>query len=158
MAQKLDILERIISDAVRIKAEVVTADEREGDLRRILNFGHTFGHALEAETKYERFLHGEAVAWGMHAATHLAEKTGHVSAQDASTIHSAVAKYGPIPSLHGIEAERLAARLKSDKKTVQGKVHFVLPVKIGDVAIVSGIDEKLILEAIEMALGTVPAR
>lgn len=158
LAQQPDILERIIADAVRIKAEVVTADEREGDLRRILNFGHTFGHALEAETKYERFLHGEAVAWGMHAATHLAEKTGHVSSRDAAAIHSTIAKYGPIPSLQGIEAERLGARLKSDKKTVQGKVHFVLPVKIGEVAIVSGVNEKLVLDAIEMALGTVPAR
>src|SRR5665213_3877536 len=64
LAQEPATLERIIAAAVRIKAEVVTADEREGDLRRILNFGHTFGHALEAETRYERFLHGEAVAWG----------------------------------------------------------------------------------------------
>ncbi|MEI9812854.1 MAG: 3-dehydroquinate synthase family protein [Acidobacteriota bacterium] len=60
LALQPEIVERIIADAVRIKAEVVTADEREGDLRRILNFGHTFGHALESETKYERFLHGEA--------------------------------------------------------------------------------------------------
>jgi 3-dehydroquinate synthase len=158
LAQHSDTLERIIGDAVRIKAEVVTADERESDLRRILNFGHTFGHALEAETKYERFLHGEAVAWGMHAATHLAERTGHVSPHDALMIHSTIAKYGPIPPLDGIEGERLAARLKSDKKTIQGKVHFVLPVKIGEVAIVSGVEDKLILEAIDMALGTVPAQ
>src|SRR5271155_1812770 len=68
-------VDRIISDAVRIKAEVVSADEREGDLRRILNFGHTIGHALEAETQYTRFLHGEAVAFGMSAATALAERT-----------------------------------------------------------------------------------
>jgi 3-dehydroquinate synthase len=156
--QNPEILDRIIADAVRIKAEVVTADEREGDLRRILNFGHTFGHALEAETKYERFLHGEAVAWGMHAATHLAEKIGRLSARDAAAIHIVIAKYGPIPSLEGIEAERLAARLRSDKKTVQGKVHFVLPVKIGEVAIVSGVEEKLVLEAIETAMGTVPVR
>lgn len=158
LAQQPNILERIIADAVRIKAEVVTADEREGDLRRILNFGHTFGHALEAETKYEHFLHGEAVAWGMHAATYLAERTGHLSSGDASSIHRVIAKYGSIPSLDGIAAERLAARLKSDKKTVQGKVHFVLPTKIGEVAIVSGVDDKLVLEAIDMALGTVPAR
>jgi 3-dehydroquinate synthase len=158
LALQPDVVEEIIAGAVRIKAEVVTADEREGDLRRILNFGHTFGHALEAETKYERFLHGEAVAWGMHAATNLAEKTGHLRASDAGDIHRVTAKYGPIPSLDGIPAENLAARLKSDKKTVQGKVHFVLPVKIGDVAIVSGVDEKLVLESIEMALAPVAAR
>ena len=88
LRQEPDVLDRIIADAVRIKAEVVTADEREGDLRRILNFGHTFGHALEAETKYERLLHGEAVAWGMQAATLLAERTGHLPAADASAIQT----------------------------------------------------------------------
>lgn len=152
LAQQPDILERIIADAVRIKAEVVTADEREGDLRRILNFGHTFGHSLEAETKYAQFLHGEAVAWGMHAATNLAVTTGHLNAADAAAIHRVISKYGPIPSLAGIPAENLAARLKADKKTVQGKVHFVLPTKIGEVAIVSGVDDKLVLASIQEAL------
>jgi len=152
LAQEPATLERIIAAAVRIKAEVVTADEREGDLRRILNFGHTFGHSLEAETRYERFLHGEAVAWGMHAATILAEKTGRLGAADAGFIHSAIKKYGPIPSVQGIEAEHLAARLRSDKKTVQGKVHFVLPTKIGDVAIVSGVEDDLVLQSIQAAL------
>jgi len=145
-------VERIIADAVRIKAEVVTADEREGDLRRILNFGHTFGHALEAETRYERFLHGEAVAFGMRAATVLAEKTGLLSESDAVTILRVVAKYGPIPALDGIEATRLAARLRSDKKTIQGKIHFVLPVKIGEVTITAGMDDRLVLESIQTAL------
>ena len=68
LAREPEAIDRIIAESVRIKAEVVSADEREGDLRRILNFGHTFGHALEAETAYPRFLHGEAVAWGMRAA------------------------------------------------------------------------------------------
>jgi len=145
-------VERIIAAAVGIKAEVVTADEREGDLRRILNFGHTFGHALEAETRYERFLHGEAVAWGMRAATVLAERTRRLSGADAATISRVIVKYGPIPALDGIEASRLAARLRSDKKTIQGKVHFVLPVKIGEVAIAADIDDKLVLESIQAAL------
>ncbi len=152
LRQDAAVVEAVIAGAVRIKAEVVTADEREGDLRRILNFGHTFGHSLEAETKYARFLHGEAVAWGMHAATHLAEKLGRVSSVDADAIHAVVSKYGPIPATEGIAAERLAARLRSDKKTVQGKIHFVLPVKIGEVAIVSGVDDALVLESIHMAL------
>jgi 3-dehydroquinate synthase len=153
LAQEPATLERIIASAVRIKAEVVTADEREGDLRRILNFGHTFGHALEAETRYERFLHGEAIAWGMRAAAILAEKTGRLSSPAAASIHSVVAKYGPIPAVDGIEAGRLAARLRSDKKTIQGQVHFVLPTKIGDVAVVSGVDGRLVLESIQAALG-----
>ena len=152
LAQEPAVLERIIAAAVRIKAEVVTADEREGDLRRILNFGHTFGHSLEAETRYERFLHGEAIAWGMRAATILAEKMGRLGSAEAASIHSVIAKYGPIPGLDGIEPTHLAARLRSYKKTVQGKVHFVLPTRIGDVAIVSGVDDSLVLASIQAAL------
>jgi 3-dehydroquinate synthase len=152
LAQQPETVDRIIADAVRIKAEVVTADEREGDLRRILNFGHTVGHALEAETHYERFLHGEAVAFGMHAATALAERVVGLAPAEAKRIHSVIDRYGPIPSLDGITAPGLFARLAADKKTVQGKVHFVLPVKIGDVKIVSGVEDRAVLDAIQAAL------
>jgi len=145
-------VERIIADSVRMKAEVVSSDEREGGLRRILNFGHTFGHALEAETGYTRFLHGEAVAWGMRAAAHLAEMTGHLSAEDTVEILDLLGFYGPIPPLDGIPAQNLLARLVHDKKTVRGKVHFVLPVRIGEVAVVSGVDEIAVREAIRLAL------
>ena len=145
-------VDRIIAESVEIKAEVVSADEREGGLRRILNFGHTFGHALEAETSYTRFLHGEAVAFGMCAAVYLAELTGYLSAEDSVDILEAIRLYGPIPPLTGISSERLLARLASDKKTVKGHVHFVLPERIGEVKVVSGIDGKLVLTAIEAAL------
>jgi len=150
-------VERIIADAVRIKAEVVTADEREGDLRRILNFGHTIGHALEAETHYTRFLHGEAVAFGMHAATALAERSGDLQPSDAAAIHRVIYKYGPIPPLDGISSANLLARLGADKKTVQGTVHFVLPVKIGDVKIATGLADSMILESIEESMEAVRA-
>ena len=152
LAQEPATVERIIADAVRIKAEVVSADEREGDLRRILNFGHTIGHALEAQTKYSRFLHGEAVAFGMRAATELAERTGQLAAPDATAIHRVIGQYGPIPSLKGVSAARLAKRLSADKKTVHGKVHFVLPVKIGQVRIVAGLDDRLVLDSIRAVL------
>jgi 3-dehydroquinate synthase len=83
LAREPAAVDHIIAESVRMKAEVVSSDEREGDLRRILNFGHTFGHALEAETAYARFLHGEAVAWGMRAAVYLAESAGYLSAEDS---------------------------------------------------------------------------
>lgn len=152
LARKPEAVDHIIAEAVKMKADVVTRDEREGDLRRILNFGHTFGHALEAETEYKRFLHGEAVAWGMRAAIYLGEMTGHTSAEDSVDMLETIRRYGPIPPVDGIPAEALLARLVHDKKTVQGKVHFVLPVKIGEVKVVSGIDEKLVLESIRAAL------
>jgi len=145
-------IDRIIADSVRMKAEVVSADEREGGLRRILNFGHTFGHALEAETGYTRFLHGEAVAFGMRAATYLAETTGYLSAEDAVDILDVISLYGPVPALNGVPAGRLVDRLVHDKKTRQGKVHFVLPVRIGEVTVVSGVEEQRVLEAVRCAL------
>jgi 3-dehydroquinate synthase len=152
LAREPEAVDRIIADSVRMKAEVVSSDEKEGDLRRILNFGHTFGHALEAETGYTRLLHGEAVAWGMRAAVYLGEMTGHLSAEDSVEILDIIQLYGGHPPLDGIRAENLAARLVHDKKTVQGKVHFVLPVRIGEVTVVSGIDGKLVLEAIQATL------
>jgi 3-dehydroquinate synthase len=151
--QTAEVVDHIISESVRIKAEVVSADERESDLRRILNFGHTIGHALEAETAYTRFLHGEAVAFGMKAATHLSSIVGLLGPADSGTILSAIEAYGPIPQLDGITADRLAARLKSDKKTIQGNIHFVLPDRIGHTLVRSGIAPDAVVEAIEAALG-----
>jgi 3-dehydroquinate synthase len=145
-------VDRIVAESVAIKAEVVSADEREGGLRRILNFGHTFGHALEAETGYTRFLHGEAVAFGMRAAVYLAQMTGFLSAEDTVDILEAIRLYGPIPPLAGISAGRLHARLASDKKTVHGEVHFVLPERIGEARVVSGIRGDMALAAIQAAL------
>lgn len=147
-----EVVDRMISDSVRIKAEVVSHDEKESDLRRILNFGHTFGHALEAETKYERFLHGEAVAWGMKAALHLSESEGLIDEAARNEMMACVEAYGPIPTLNGITRDRIAARLASDKKTVQGKIHFVLAEGIGRVKIVSNAREDRVLAAIDAAL------
>ena len=147
LARQPHAVDRIIDDSVRMKAEVVSSD-----LRRILNLGHTFGHALETETGYTRFLHGEAVAWGMRAAVHLAHITGHLCAEDRVDILEMLRLYGPIPPLDGISAGNLHARLVHDKKTIQGKIHFVLPVRIGEATVVSGVPDNLVLEAIRSAL------
>jgi 3-dehydroquinate synthase len=152
LARRPSVVDQIVAAAVRIKAEVVSSDEREGDLRRILNFGHTVGHALEAETAYSRLLHGEAVAFGMKAAALLARGAAGLSETDCSRILDAIDDYGPIPALDGIAAERLLARLRSDKKTLKGKVHFVLPGRIGAVRVVSGLPDDEIKSAIEEAL------
>ncbi len=147
-----ETVERIIAESVRIKAEVVSADERESGPRAILNFGHTIGHALEAETGYTKFLHGEAIAFGMVAAVRIAERTGHIDAGDASAIIGAVRAYGPIPPLDGVSADALAVRTLLDKKTLRGRVRFVLPERIGQVKVVSGIDEAVVRAAIRDAL------
>lgn len=152
LAREPAIVEHIVAESVRIKAEVVTADERESGLRRILNFGHTFGHALEAETKYARFLHGEAVSWGMRAATHLAHALGMLENGDAAAIPDVLALYGPIPSVAGIGAKPLQARLLKDKKTVRSRIHFVLPLRIGEVEIRADVPEAAVRRSIECAL------
>jgi 3-dehydroquinate synthase len=146
------LVDRIISDAVRIKCEVVSADERESDLRRILNFGHTIGHALESETAYKVFLHGEAVAFGMHAATELAVRTGHLDRSTGDRIRVLIDAYGEIPSTRDVSPENLVARTQGDKKTVQGKVHYVLPVKIGDVKVAAEIPCEEVLASIRAVL------
>jgi 3-dehydroquinate synthase len=156
LALKPGVTDQLIAAAVNIKADVVTADEREGDLRRILNFGHTIGHAIEAETGYVRLLHGEAIAWGMLAATRLAELTGNLKGTDADRIARVITSYGPLPAISDLQPDRLLARLWHDKKTMQGKIHFVLPTGIGSVKVVSGIEQALIRQAAAEALRKKP--
>jgi 3-dehydroquinate synthase len=152
LAREPEVVDHMIAESVRIKAEVVTADERENDRRKILNFGHTFGHALEAETQYKRFLHGEAVSWGMRAATYLARDLGMIGAGVLARISGALDTYGPIPRTDGIEAEALQARFVKDKKTVHSRVHFVLPVEIGRVVVRADVDAEPVRNAIRRAL------
>ncbi len=137
----------VIAEAVKLKAEVVSADEREGGLRRVLNLGHTIGHALEAESGYRRFLHGEAVAWGMIAAAYIAEKIGKCDAVVADRIKEAALSLGPLPHVdaRGLDIVRL---LKIDKKTRDGVVHFVLPTAIGSVEMVKNVPGSVITDAV----------
>ena len=139
-------VELLIAESVRLKAEVVSADEREGGLRRMLNFGHTIGHALEAESGYRRFMHGEAVAWGMIAATHIAAATDRIDENIAGRISRAVLGLGKLPRVEA-RSRDLLRLLQGDKKTRNGVVHFVLPREIGKVEIVNDVPEKVIVEA-----------
>jgi 3-dehydroquinate synthase len=141
-------LERIIIDSVRVKAAVVAADEKESDLRRILNFGHTLGHALESATGYSHFLHGEAVAWGMIAASFIAREMRVCDEKTTAEIQSAVETYGPLPNVP-CRADDVLNRLSADKKTIAGSVHFVLPEKIARVTISSDVPVELIRSAVE---------
>jgi 3-dehydroquinate synthase len=121
----------IIPRCIRIKARVVDKDEREGGLRQILNFGHTLGHALEVATGYRRYLHGEAIGWGMIAATLLAVATEGLSTKDASRIIRLVTSVGPLPDVPAIGTAQLRALLARDKKSHRGQVRWVLPRRIG---------------------------
>jgi 3-dehydroquinate synthase len=137
----------VISASVKLKAEIVSADEREGGLRRVLNFGHTIGHALESESRYRRFLHGEAVAWGMIAATDISRATGRLNEDTANKIIDAILAFGPLPKVTA-KGSGILKFLRNDKKTAGGVVHFVLPTKIGHVEIVKDVPEKAIIDAV----------
>jgi 3-dehydroquinate synthase len=141
-------LEKVIADSVRLKAAVVSADEREGGLRQVLNLGHTIGHALEAETRYTQLLHGEAVAWGMIAATHIALSTGKLDSVTAGRISNSVLGFGRLPRMQ-LQTANIVKRLRSDKKTRQGVVHFILPREIGKVEITTDVPATVIRQAID---------
>jgi 3-dehydroquinate synthase len=141
-------LEWVIAESVKLKAQVVSADEREGGLRRVLNLGHTIGHALESATKYKHFLHGEAVAWGMIAATHIASCMGRIDEDSAARIIEAVLALGPLPAVT-TRIPSILELLPSDKKTRGGIVHFVLPREIGKVEIANDVPTNRVVAAVE---------
>jgi 3-dehydroquinate synthase len=148
LARDTESLEWLITECVRVKAEVVAADEREGGLRRILNFGHTIGHALEAETGYKQFLHGEAVAWGMIAASMIAAALQRTDPDTARRIISTVLAYAPLPRVSA-RGKRIVHRMMSDKKTLDGIVHFVLPCEIGRVEVVPDVPQRAVIQAVD---------
>ena len=143
-----DVVEQVIAESVRLKARVVSADEREGGLRQVLNFGHTIGHALEAETRYTQLLHGEAVAWGMIAATHIAIAVGKLNSVTAGRITNSIVGLGKLPRMK-FDGANIVKRLRSDKKTRRGVVHFVLPREIGTVEITTDVPGTIIRAAVE---------
>jgi 3-dehydroquinate synthase len=122
----------LIPRNVEIKARVVSRDERESGLREILNFGHTFAHALESVTKYRRYQHGEAVAWGMMAASFLGHELGLTRAEDVSRIVALIRRLGPLPPWPRLPAAALLRAMRSDKKTRAGILRFVLSPRIGE--------------------------
>jgi 3-dehydroquinate synthase len=131
LARDARALEYLITRSAEIKAAVVSKDERESGLREILNFGHTFGHALESVTAYRRYQHGEAVAWGMVAAALYGHEIGVTPAGDAARIVSLVRRMGKLPEWPRVAAKRLIELMGSDKKARAGKLRLVLTSKIG---------------------------
>jgi 3-dehydroquinate synthase len=143
-------IEPIIRESARIKAAVVGDDERESGPRRVLNFGHTAGHALEAITRYRRFRHGEAIAYGMLIAAEIAVKRKALDPGGRDALASLITHMGPMPAIADLQAAHAAEAIKRDKKVVAGKLHFVLPVAIGKVEIVDDVSERELLRAMKV--------
>jgi 3-dehydroquinate synthase len=141
-ARDPDVLLPAIVESCRIKADVVSRDERESGLRRILNFGHTIGHALEAVTKYRRFRHGEAIAYGMLAAADLAVARGALADRERQALAALIAKLGPLPPIADLSIPELMEAVRRDKKVINGKLHFVIAIEIGATMTVDDVTEQ----------------
>lgn len=143
------VLLPVIVESCRIKADVVSADERESGLRRVLNFGHTVGHALEAVTKYRRFRHGEAIAYGMLAAADLAVARGALNDRERQTLARLITKLGPLPAISDLSTALVLEAVRHDKKVVDGRLHFVICIAIGATTIVDDVTEAELAAALK---------
>jgi 3-dehydroquinate synthase len=143
----------IVSESSRIKAAIVSADERESGPRRALNFGHTIGHALEAVTDYRRFRHGEAVAYGMIAAATLGARRGVTPADTLDAIRGLVGALGPLPPLADLKIGDVLAATRRDKKVVAGTLHFVAATRIGATTEITDVTDRQLRDTLrEMGL------
>ncbi|HVB34550.1 MAG TPA: 3-dehydroquinate synthase [Patescibacteria group bacterium] len=140
-------LDWVVTRCARIKGEIVGQDERESDLRQILNFGHTIGHALEAATSYRGLLHGEAVGWGMLGAVEIARRLDRIRPSDAGRIMHLIARLGRLPRVTA-RPSAVLARLGSDKKTRLGRLHWVLPRRIGNVEISADVTPGIVRDVV----------
>jgi 3-dehydroquinate synthase len=148
LARDRDILTDIVAECSRIKARVVMADEHEQGERRILNFGHTAGHALEAITNYRRFRHGEAVGLGMLVASDLAHARGALSADAYVRVRTLIERLGTLPAVEDLSIGDCLAAMQRDKKMVRGTLHFVLPIAIGKTLIMSDVAPRELRDAL----------
>jgi 3-dehydroquinate synthase len=137
----------VVTESCRIKAAVVLDDEREAGARRALNFGHTVGHALEAVTKYRRFRHGEAIAYGMLVAAELGVTRGVMSAQDRNALLSLITQMGPLPAVSDLSPAEILEAVARDKKIIDGQLHFVLATTIGATVTVNDVTRDELMRA-----------
>lgn len=137
-----EVLENTISRCCEIKGEIVSRDERETDLRRILNFGHTFGHALEAAMAFRGLTHGEAVAYGMLAASRLSALRGLIDSSTCERIGSCIRRIGDLPPIKDVPTQRIAEAMERDKKRQEGRIVLVLLKGIGKAVIEADLEER----------------
>jgi len=144
LQRDLKTLAHVVKRCCEIKAAVVAADEKESGLRRILNFGHTLAHAIEEETAYKKFRHGEAVAVGMVAAARISHELGKTSAENVRRLENLLKRFGMMTTCEGLDADKLYAVTLRDKKTVGGVVNWVLMKNFGDVEICGDVPASVI--------------
>ena len=144
-----NLLQEIIERSANSKAEIVIKDEKESGVRAFLNYGHTFGHVIENLCGYGKWLHGEAVAMGMVTVGQLAVQRGLWKEIEAKRQKELIAKAGLPFQWPGLELENVLSSLQGDKKVKNGKVSFVLPLRIGEVKIFNNISNQEIHECLQ---------
>lgn len=137
-----DVLERVISRCCEIKAEVTSIDESEADLRKILNFGHTFGHAIEAAAGYAGITHGEGVAYGMIGAVRLSKERGYLDASTVDRLTRCILGVGPLPAIDFLPADHVFEAMARDKKRHHGRINLVLLERIGQTIVETTVPEE----------------
>ena len=148
LKQDRTALGHAIQRSCQIKAEIVSADEKEQSIRAILNFGHTFGHAIERQTGYSEWSHGEAVAAGMVLASELSAKMSFISKEEVEAIKELITTAGLPIEPPNINANDFITAMKSDKKVKERKIQLVLLKKIGEAFLTSEYPEEDLLEVL----------
>jgi 3-dehydroquinate synthase len=147
-----------IERSIQQKARIVSEDEHEAGLREILNFGHTFAHALESVTRYKTYLHGEAVGLGMIAAARLAVEKGMLTPREEERIGKVIACVGPLPPWPSVPAGQVIAAMQADKKTRAGRLRFVLPERIGATRCGVDVEEEMLTRVLlECSIAAAPS-
>jgi 3-dehydroquinate synthase len=148
LQRDVEALTPIIAESCRIKAGIVMQDERERGPRRLLNFGHTAGHAFEAVTKYRRFRHGEAIAWGMLVAAQVAVARRALPLSGLHALSGLITALGPLPPVSDLKTREVLAAVRRDKKIVDGRLHFVVVTDVGRAQVVDDVTEEELKKAL----------
>ena len=142
-----DVMEHVIARSCEIKADVVSKDEKEGGLRRILNFGHTMAHAIEEATGYSKYTHGEAVAIGMIGAAHISKSLGRIDDSTFNRLQALIDKLGMVSKAANCDIDHMFNAIFRDKKTINGRINWVLMDSIGKVSVVSDVPDEVVKAA-----------
>lgn len=147
-----EVLQKVVQRSCQIKAEIVSLDEREKNLRMILNFGHTVGHALEAVTQYKRFRHGEAIAFGMRSEGRMALEKGSWSDGEFRRLEALLNRLDMKATTDGLCVDEVKRAMAVDKKVLNGKLRIVLPKKIGQVEVNDDVDDATVMAGLRYIL------
>jgi 3-dehydroquinate synthase len=149
LSRDASVLERVVARCCELKAQVVEQDEREETGQRaVLNYGHTFAHAIETVSGYGTYLHGEAVSIGMLQASRLAERLGRIETAMTARQHALLSALKLPTQVSNLDPQQLVAAMQHDKKVEHGKLRFVLPTRMGHVELVAGVSPDLVLEVV----------